>query len=58
VKALVLAAGKGKRLKPLTNTVPKHLLPVGNKPILSHVLDYIKEAGINDIGDDCKVELE
>jgi glucose-1-phosphate thymidylyltransferase len=50
VKALVLAAGKGTRLKPLTNTVPKHLLPVGNKPILFHVLDYVKEAGIKDIG--------
>jgi glucose-1-phosphate thymidylyltransferase len=50
VKALVLAAGKGTRLKPLTNTVPKHLLPVGNKPLLFHVLDYIKEAGIKDIG--------
>ena len=50
MKALVLAAGKGTRLKPLTNTVPKHLLPVGNKPILFHVLDYIKEAGIEDIG--------
>jgi glucose-1-phosphate thymidylyltransferase len=50
VKALILAAGKGTRLKPLTNTVPKHLLPAGNKPILFHVLDYIKEAGIKDIG--------
>jgi len=50
VKALVLAAGKGTRLKPLTNTVPKHLLPVGSKPILFHVLDYIKEAGIKEIG--------
>jgi len=50
VKALVLAAGKGTRLKPLTNAVPKHLLPVGNKPLLFHVLDYIKEGGIKDIG--------
>lgn len=50
MKALVLAAGRGTRLKPLTNTVPKHLLPVGNKPILFHVLDYIVEAGITDIG--------
>jgi glucose-1-phosphate thymidylyltransferase len=50
VKALVLAAGKGTRLKPLTNTVPKHLLPVGNKPILFHMLDYIKETDIKDIG--------
>jgi len=50
MKALVLAAGKGTRLKPLTNTVPKHLLPVGDRPILFHVLDYITEAGIGDIG--------
>jgi glucose-1-phosphate thymidylyltransferase len=50
VKALVLAAGRGTRLRPLTNTIPKHLLPVGNKPILFHVLDYIAEAGIGDIG--------
>ena len=50
MKALVLAAGKGTRLKPLTNTLPKHLLPVGNKPVLYHALDYIAEAGINDIG--------
>ncbi|HUX47641.1 MAG TPA: glucose-1-phosphate thymidylyltransferase, partial [Dehalococcoidia bacterium] len=50
MKALVLAAGKGTRLKPLTNTVPKHLLPVGDKPVLFHVLNYVKEAGIKDIG--------
>ena len=50
MKALILAAGKGTRLKPLTNTVPKHLLPAGEKPILFHVLDYIKETGIRDIG--------
>jgi len=50
VKALILAAGKGTRLRPITYTIPKHLLPVGNKPILFHVLDYIKEAGIKDIG--------
>ena len=50
MKGLILAAGKGTRLRPLTNTVPKHLLPVGNKPILFHVLDYIEEAGIKDIG--------
>jgi len=50
VKALILAAGKGTRLKPLTNTIPKHLLPAGDKPILFHILDYIKEVGIKDIG--------
>jgi glucose-1-phosphate thymidylyltransferase len=50
VKALVLAGGKGTRLKPLTNTIPKQLLPVANRPILFYVLDHIAKAGITDVG--------
>ena len=50
MKAIVLAGGKGTRLKPITNTIAKQLLPVANKPILFYVLDQIRETGISDIG--------
>jgi UDP-N-acetylglucosamine diphosphorylase / glucose-1-phosphate thymidylyltransferase / UDP-N-acetylgalactosamine diphosphorylase / glucosamine-1-phosphate N-acetyltransferase / galactosamine-1-phosphate N-acetyltransferase len=49
MKAVVLAAGEGKRLRPFTETIPKVMLPVANKPILEYVFDAVKKAGINEI---------
>ena len=49
MKALILAAGKGTRLKPLTNTKPKILLNFGKSNILVYLIDCLKENNINDI---------
>ncbi len=50
MKAVVLAAGLGTRMRPLTFTKPKFLLPVAGKPALDHVLLLLKNAGISEIG--------
>jgi glucose-1-phosphate thymidylyltransferase len=43
VKAVILAAGYATRLRPLTDDVPKHLLPVGGRPMLDWVLDRVRD---------------
>jgi glucose-1-phosphate thymidylyltransferase len=45
VKCVILAAGYATRLRPLTDDVPKHLLPVGGRPMLDWVLDAVREVG-------------
>ena len=47
-KAVVLAAGEGKRLRPLTFTRPKCMIQLAGKPILQHVLENLKSVGVND----------
>jgi len=48
LKAIILAAGEGSRMRPLTYTRPKVMLPIANKPILEHLLIEAKKAGIRE----------
>jgi len=49
MKAVILAGGKGTRLRPFTYSVPKPLLPVNHKPILEHILLHLKRHGVDEV---------
>ncbi len=49
MKTVILAAGKGERLQPLTSTRPKPMLYVGNKPLLQLVIENLRDCGLTDI---------
>ncbi len=49
LKAVIMAGGEGSRLRPLTATAPKPMLPVGNVPMLAHVLELLKKHGFDEV---------
>ena len=49
MRAMILAAGRGERMRPLTDTCPKPLLPAGGRPLIVWHLERLARAGITDI---------
>ena len=49
LKGMILAAGVGSRLQPLTDNCPKPMLPIGNKPVLEHIINWLQHYQIKDI---------
>ena len=49
MKAMILAAGVGSRLDPLTRNVPKPMVPIVNRPVMEHIVELLKRHGFNEI---------
>ena len=50
MKAMVLAAGPGERLRPLTDFLPKAMMPIANRPVLHHLLNLLRRHEISEVG--------
>jgi len=50
MKGIILSGGEGSRLRPITHTGPKQLVPVGNKPVIEYAIEDLRAAGITEIG--------
>ncbi len=53
MQALILAGGEGTRLRPLTSTVPKPVVPLANRPFISYMLDWLERHGFDDVVMSC-----
>ena len=49
MKAVVMAGGEGNRLRPLTSNQPKPMVPVVGKPCMEHILELLREHGMNEV---------
>ena len=49
MKAVIMAGGFGTRLRPLTNNIPKPMIPMANKPMMEHIVDLLRQHGITDL---------
>ncbi len=51
MKAMILAAGKGTRVRPITYTIPKPLIPILQKPVMEFLLELLRQHGFDEISD-------
>ncbi len=58
MKGLITAGGRGTRLRPITHTKNKHLIPIAGKPLIVYAIEALKDAGITDIGITYNHDLE